>query len=41
MMGALRDTGSKNLCAELAGEELKHKLRLETLYDEMFYRPDY
>jgi rubrerythrin len=41
MMGALRDTGSKNLCAELVGEELKHKLRLETLYDDMFYRPDY
>ena len=37
MMGVMRDEAAKNLCADLVHEELRHKLRLETLYDDLFY----
>lgn len=40
MMGVLRDEGVKRLCEGLAHEELKHKLRLEILYDDLFYKAD-
>ncbi len=40
MMGALRDTAAKQLCEGLVREELKHKLRLEILYDDLFYSED-
>jgi rubrerythrin len=36
MMGAIRNMAAKRLCQKLVQEELKHKLKLETLYDEMF-----
>lgn len=37
MMSLMRDKNTKNLCASLVNEELKHKLRLEMLYDDLFY----
>ena len=37
MMGVLRNEAAKQLCENLVHEELKHKLRLETLYDSLFY----
>ena len=37
MMSLMRDETAKNLCAGLVNEELKHKLRLEMLYDDLFY----
>ncbi len=37
-MGAIRDKTAKHLCEGLVHEELRHKRRLETLYDELFYR---
>ena len=37
MMSLMRDETAKNLCASLVQEELKHKLRLEMLYDDLFY----
>jgi len=37
MMSLMRDEAAKNLCASLVHEELKHKLRLEMLYDDLFY----
>ena len=37
MMGILRNETAKQLCENLVHEELKHKLRLETLYDNLFY----
>ncbi len=36
----MRDETSKHLCERLVHEELKHKLRLETLYDNLFYGED-
>jgi len=38
MMSLLRDEAAKNLCAKLVNEELKHKMRLEMFYDDLFYR---
>ena len=35
MMGIMRDETAKYLCERLVREELKHKLKLETLYDDM------
>jgi len=35
MMGVIRDEAAKHLCQRLVHEELKHKLKLETLYDDM------
>ncbi len=40
MMGAMREEAAKRLCEELVHEELKHKLRLEILYDDLFYAED-
>lgn len=40
MMSALRDRDAKLLCQKLAHDELKHKLKLETLYDDLFYQED-
>lgn len=40
MMGAMRDESAKHLCERLVHEELKHKLRLETFYDDLFYGLD-
>lgn len=37
MTGIMRDEEAKRLCEGLAHEELKHKLRLELLYDDLFY----
>ncbi|HEY56582.1 MAG TPA: ferritin family protein [Dehalococcoidia bacterium] len=35
MMGIIKDETARSLCARLMREELKHKLKLETLYDDM------
>lgn len=40
MMGVLKDEDAKYLCERLVHEELKHKLKLETFYDDMFYSED-
>ncbi len=40
MMGIMRDESAKNLCERLVHDELKHKLRLEIFYDDLFYRED-
>jgi len=40
MMSVMRDEAAKRLCAKLVQEELKHKLKLETLYDNLFYSED-
>ena len=40
MTAVMRDESAKNLCQRLTDEELKHKLRLETLYDDLFYGED-
>lgn len=38
MMSALRDKNAKLLCERLVHEELKHKYKLEVLYDDLFYK---
>lgn len=40
MMGTLVDGNAKRICEGLVHDELKHKLRLETLYDDLFYKGD-
>lgn len=40
MMSVMREESAKRLCQRLVVEELKHKLKLETLYDELFYGED-
>lgn len=40
MMGIMRDETAKHLCEGLVQEELRHKLRLEMLYDDLFYAED-
>ena len=37
MMGVLRGKTAKSLCQKLAQEELRHKYKLEVLYDDTFY----
>lgn len=37
MMGIMRDEAAKHLCEKLVHEELKHKLKLEMYYDDLFY----
>ena len=37
MAGMMRGEAAKQLCANLVSEELRHKKRLETLYDRLFY----
>ncbi len=38
MMGVARDETAKHLCESLVQWELHHKLRLELLYDGLFYK---
>ncbi len=40
MMGAMRTGTAKRLCQRLANEELRHKLKLEILYDGLFLGED-
>jgi rubrerythrin len=40
LMGAMRDTVAKHLCERLVHEELRHKLKLEMFYDNLFYKED-
>ena len=40
MMSVIRDKPAKRLCQRLVHEELKHKLRLEMFYDDLFYGED-
>ena len=40
MMGMMREEKAKELCTNMANEELGHKRRLETLYDRLFYEGD-
>ncbi len=40
MMSVMRDETARHLCQRLAHEELKHKLKLETFYDDLFYSED-
>jgi len=40
MMGVMRDKAAKYLCEKLVQEELRHKLKLEMYYDDMFYGLD-
>ncbi len=37
MTGVMRDETAKRLCQRLVHQELKHKLRLEKFYDDLFY----
>jgi len=41
MMSVLRSEDAKRLCERLVHEELKHKLRLEMFYDDLFYSKDW
>jgi len=41
MMSHMRDEGAKCLCEGLVHEELKHRLKLEMFYDDLFYREDW
>jgi rubrerythrin len=38
MTGVMRDETAKHLCQRLVHAELKHKLKLEGSYDDLFYR---
>jgi rubrerythrin len=38
MTGLLRIRSAKSLCRKLTNEELRHKIRLEVLYDELFLK---
>ena len=40
LMSVRRDEEAKYLGEWLAQQELRHKLRLETFYDDLFYRED-
>lgn len=40
MTGILRGQTARELCQQLVNEELSHKLKLETLYDELVYQED-
>lgn len=40
MMGIMRDEAAKHLCEKLVHDELKHKLKLEMYYDDLFYGSD-
>jgi rubrerythrin len=41
MMGTLRQEAAKMLCARLAQEELKHKMKLELEYEKLFPEREY
>jgi rubrerythrin len=38
MTGLLGTRSAKSLCRKLANEELRHKIRLEVLYDDLFLK---
>ena len=38
--GVMRDKAAKRLCQRLVHQELKHKLRLEKFYDDLFNGED-
>jgi rubrerythrin len=38
LMGLLTDRGAKRLCQKLVQVELGHKMKLEILYDDLFYK---
>ena len=40
MMGSRRSEEAKRLCEGLVHAELKHKLKLEMIYDDLFYQED-
>ncbi len=40
MMGVMSGEPAKRLCQRLIQEELKHKLKLELFYDDLFYAED-
>ncbi len=40
LMGTMRTAAAKRLCLRLAKEELRHKLKLEILYDKLFLGED-
>lgn len=40
MAGLMREDAARALCTSLVNEEIKHKKRLEILYDELFYGED-
>jgi len=40
MMGVMRNEAAKHLCEKLVQEELRHKLKLEMYYDDLFYGLD-
>ena len=40
MTGLLGTRSAKSLCRKLAGEELRHKIRLEVLYENLFLHED-
>ncbi len=40
MMGIMKNETAKRLCERLVHEELKHKLKLEMSYDDLFYGED-
>jgi len=40
LMGIMRDEVAKSMCERLVHEELKHKFKLETFYDDLFYGED-
>ncbi len=40
MMETMRDEAAKRLCQRLIQEELEHKLKLEIIYDNLFYSED-
>jgi rubrerythrin len=40
LMGTMRTAAAKRLCQRLAREELRHKLKLEILYDKLFLGQD-
>jgi len=41
MVSVLRNEHAKRLCEKLIHDELGHKLRIEMLYDDLFYRESY
>lgn len=41
MMSVLRDEKAKRLCETLVHEELRHKLRLELIYENLLYGQNY
>lgn len=40
LMSVMRDEAAKRLCERLVHEELRHKLKLEIFYDDLFYGED-